>query len=236
MDEHKGARLRLASDLKSSTILSIQVGTPKTYQHDGATNDEDRHWTSAIFKTTAIGPVELGYENLAGDAQADLRVHGGRDRAVLIYSSIHYPIWEQELGRHLPPGAFGENLLVDTVTEDEVCLGDVWATSGVTMEISQPRLPCFKLARRLDTPGLNVTVMNRMLGGWYCRVLRPGPVSAGETMLLQVRPFPQWPVRRAFREYIFEKNNRDALEELMALPCLSQLWKDNLAKSLKRKR
>lgn len=214
--------------MTSATVLSIQVGLPKEFRHDLYPDDEDRTWTSGIFKETIEGAVELGFEHFQGDGQADLIHHGGTDRAVLIFPKLNYGRWESELGRELPPGAFGENLTIDTLTEDDVCLGDIWETPDVVLEVSQPRLPCFKLARRLESPGLNAKVMRQMAGGWYCRVLKPGAMSAGQELHLTSRPYSSWTIRRAFREYVFEKDNHEALAELAALPCLSQLWKDGI--------
>jgi MOSC domain-containing protein YiiM len=160
-------------------ILSIQVGMPKTYDSDLASHDgEDRSWESGIFKSGIMGPVWLSENNLVGDGQADLRVHGGRDRAILIYSAVHYPEWEARANCDLEFGSFGENITVSNLTELDVCLGDVWASGDIEIEVSQPRLPCFKLARRNNWPGLNLEVIKNRKGGWYARVLRQGGTAS----------------------------------------------------------
>src|ERR671915_2376798 len=105
-------------------LLSIQVGVPRTVGIPGAENRMEREFTSAIWKSPVPGPVHLGPLGLAGDAVADTRVHGGLDQAVLMYAAAHYPRWEQELERPMEPGAFGENLLVEGLDEDTVCIGD----------------------------------------------------------------------------------------------------------------
>lgn len=192
---------------------------------DGAASE----WSSGIFKHPVAGPVFVGATNLEGDGQDDLVHHGGPDRAVLIYSAIHYPHWESQLGRALPPGAFGENLTVDQPTETEICLGDVWETDDLVLEVSQPRLPCFKLARRLDAPGLNLKVMEAMKGGWYCRVLREGSVTAGDVFRLSSRPNPEWTIARAFHLFLHGKEDPAGLQDLAKLDVLSQLWKDGIA-------
>ena len=221
--------------MHTAELLSIQVGLPKTLRHQGFPDDADREWDSGIFKDAANGRVFVGRENLAGDGQADLRVHGGPDRAVLIFSKLHYAGWEAELGHPIPNGGFGENFTVSDLTEDEVCLGDQWSIGEVVLEVSQPRLPCFKLARRLNAEGLNVKVMHAMAGGWYCRVLQEGHVEDGQALDLQKRPHPDWTIRRAFREYIFGKQNHDALAELRDLPALSTLWKEGIQTKLEKR-
>ena len=212
-------------------ILSIQVGMPKTY--DSPIQDgEDRSWDSGIFKFGIEGPVWLGETNLAGDGQADLRVHGGPDRALLLYSAEHYPAWENRFGRLLSYGSFGENFTVSKVTEHDVCLGDRWVSDEIEIEVSQPRLPCFKLARRLDMPGLNLEVIANRKGGWYARTLKQGHVQRGEKLTLVNRPNPSWTIDRAFHVYMTEKRDREMLFELCDLPQLSTLWKESLAKRL----
>ena len=212
-------------------ILSIQVGLPKTY-NSPIQDGEDRSWESGIFKFGIDGPVLLGETNLVGDGQADLRVHGGPDRALLLYSAENYPAWEERFGRHLGYGSFGENFTVSKVTEHDVCLGDIWVSDEIKIEVSQPRLPCFKLARRLDRPGLNLEVVANRKGGWSARTLKRGHVQQGQKLTLADRPNPTWTIDRAFHLYMTEKKNRAVLQELCELPQLSTLWKESLSKRL----
>lgn len=206
---------------------------PKTYESPMAAQDgEDRTWESGIFKHAVDGPIFLGQTNLGGDGQSDLVHHGGPDRALLIYSAIHYPEWEARANRSLEFGSFGENLTVSNVTELDVCLGDIWASSDIEIEVSQPRLPCFKLARRLSWPGLNIEVVKNRKGGWYTRVLKQGMVERDQTLRLVNRPHPTWTIDRAFRLYMTEKKDLDTLQELHDLPQLSTLWKESLERRL----
>lgn len=211
-------------------VLSIQVGLPRALVYQNPKDGQESTWESGIFKV-AVDKAQLGTDCLVGDGQSDLKHHGGPDRAVLIYPAAHYPFWEERLGRALDGGSFGENLTVSELTEETVCLGDVWEAAGVTIEISQPRLPCFKLARRLETPGLNVEVMNNGFGGFYARVVRLGEIAKGETLTLVRRPHPEWSSRRAFDVFVRGEDLAE-LRELAALPALSQLWKDGLARQL----
>ncbi len=217
------------------TIVSIQIGLPKVYQHVVEGDDgEDRAWSSGIFKRVVEGPVWLGKTNLTGDGQADLVHHGGSDRALLLYSADHYPWWTQQFGHDIEFGSFGENLSVTGIDEHSVCLGDRWASDEIEIEISQPRLPCFKLARRMSKPGLNVTVMENRKGGWYARTLRTGNVMKGQKLELLERRHPDWTIDRAFDVFIHEKRDSSVLQALVDIPELSQLWQDNLNKRLGR--
>ncbi len=215
-------------------IVSVQVGLPRTYRAANPQDDIEHEWESGIFKSPVSGPVLLGLVNLEGDGQSDLAHHGGPDRALLLYSAAYYPFWATDLGRELPLGAFGENLTVDGLNEDSVCLGDRWATDTIEIEVSQPRLPCFKVARRNEILGLNLKVIEHANGGWYARVLRQGLVSAGDVLRLVDRPHTLWTVRRAFRAYLTPRGAEADLADLATITQLSQLWKDGLARRLSK--
>jgi MOSC domain-containing protein YiiM len=206
---------------------------PKTYDSALASHDgEDRSWESGIFKSGTDGPVWLSETNLKGDGQADLKHHGGPDRALLLYTAEHYPDWEDRFGRPLGYGSFGENFTVSESNEKEVCIGDRWQSDDIEIEVSQPRLPCFKLARRLDMPGLNLEVVAKRNGGWYARTLKTGLVEQGQKLRLVERPNPNWTIDRAFHIYMTEKKDRITLTELKDIPQLSTLWKESLIKRL----
>ena len=152
-----------------------------------------------------------------------------------MYSAEHYPAWEERFGHPVSYGGFGENFTVSGTNEIEVCIGDIWVSDDIEIEVSQPRLPCFKLARRLDKPGLNLEVIANRKGGWYARALKQGMVESGQKLALTSRPHPSWTIDRAFHIYMTEKKDRKILNELHNLPQLSTLWKESLAKRLSAK-
>src|SRR5438270_6086816 len=123
-------------DKITGRVISLQVGMP-------ARRDEDDDvWFTGIFKSRVEGPVALSRRNLAGDAQADLRVHGGPYKAVMAYSAEHYPLWRNELElseEKFPFGAFGENLTITGMDEETVCIGDVHQIGSARLQVSQPR-------------------------------------------------------------------------------------------------
>ncbi|OWK44527.1 MOSC domain-containing protein [Fimbriiglobus ruber] len=219
----------------TAVVLSIQVGLPRHLGTSDATSHFDQPWTSGFFKEPIAGPVHVGWTNLSGDGQADLVNHGGVDKAVLAYAATHYPAWRAELGQtELPYGAFGENLTIDGVTEGDVCIGDVWRAGLVVFEVSQPRQPCWKLARRWRIQELPGRVVETGRSGWYLRVREMGTIEAGTGMELVARPNPEWTVTRANHVMYFQRLDTAAMEELAAVPGLSASWQETLVERARR--
>jgi MOSC domain-containing protein YiiM len=214
-------------------LASIQVAMPQSYGSENATDTHDKPWTTAFFKQPVAGPVFVGHTNIAGDAQADLRVHGGPDKAVLAYSADHYPAWRTELAiPDMPYGAFGENLTISGQTEQTVCLGDIYAVGPVRFEVSQPRGPCWKLARRWRMNELIAHVITNARTGWYLRVLTEGYIDRGMPVSLLERPCPDWPIARAHAIQHFHRHDAQLTAALAAVPPLAQVWKDELHERL----
>jgi len=209
-----------------STLLSVQTGRPLSLPH------ADGEWRSSIHKRPVETPLRLDRLNLEGDEQADLRVHGGPDKAVCTYSADHFPYWQATLGRpDLGPGAFGENFTVSGLDEATVCLGDVYAVGTVLVEVSQPRSPCWKLGRkweRLDMPKL---VLRAGKTGWYFRVRQTGSVAAGQDIRLVERPYGQWTIVEVNRVAYARKTKEmlAARRQLASCPALAESWRVDLA-------
>lgn len=217
------------------TLLSIQVGQPTTYGDDPPSTQKP--WTTAFFKSPVAGPVFVTRTGLTGDAQADLQHHGGVDKAVLAYAASHYPLWREELARpDFHCGGFGENLTIEGLTEHTVCIGDVWSlgqlSTGLTglLQVSQPRQPCWKLARHWQTKELTALVVANGRTGWYLRVLREGTIAPGQTLTLEARPHPQWTVAKAHEVMHHRPHDATLSTELANLPELSTAWQDELRK------
>ena len=203
-------------------IASIQVALPRTYGTEGAANPMERPWTSAFAKEPVAGPVRLGATNLAGDQQADPRYHGGPDKAVLCYAAAHYPQWREELGRELPHGGFGENFTVEGRDESTGSRGDVYAIGGARVEVSQPRLPCWKIARRWGMKDLSARVQRTRRTGWYLRVLEEGTVAVGDEIVLVDRPYGEWTIARANEALYTRPRAVDEIAGLAACPALAE--------------
>lgn len=197
--------------------------------------------TSAIAKRPVAQPVAIGPLGLAGDAQADLRVHGGPDKAVHVYAWAHYAQWQQELevATGLPqpllqaPGAFGENLAVTCVDEAGVCIGDHWRAGTAVLQVTQGRQPCWKLNLRFGVPDMATRVQKSLRAGWYCRTLQGGVVQAGDALELLERPHPGWTVQRLLALIRDRECNPDVLGAVLDLP-LPPSWHKLFARRLEQ--
>lgn len=209
-------------------IISIQAGKMVEYPAD----EHGEAWSSSIVKTAVEGAVWLGATNITGDAQTDLKNHGGEDKAVLAYSVAHYDYWRDDLpGLDWAHGAFGENLTIEGLDEETVCIGDVYAIGVARVQVSQPRQPCWKLSRRWKQKDLTARVHDTGFTGWYLRVLAEGEIEAEMDVKLIERRHPDWTVMRATR-VMQDKSRVDEARELAALPELAVSWRRSLAKRL----
>ncbi len=210
-------------------LRSIQVGIPRSYGTEGADDPLERAWTSAIAKQPVAGAVWVGRLGVAGDMQADRKVHGGPDKAVLAYAAGHYAKWREVLGRtDIGPGWFGENLTIEGVEERTVCVGDRFAVGQARFEVSQPRQPCATLNRRFQRKDMVKLVQAELRTGWYFRVLTEGWVEAGMPVTLADRPWPQWPVYVASELMVERARRREECVRLAGCPALSENWRGTL--------
>lgn len=218
--------------MSTPLLVSIQVGLPRAYGREGADDPMDRPWETGFFKQAVDGPRWLGKTNLVGDGQADLVNHGGPDKAVLCYAASHYPGWREELQRpDLPHGAFGENFTIDGLTEETVCVGDVYRLGEAIVQVSQPRQPCWKLAWRWRLKELTALVERSGRTGWYIRVLEEGEVRPGLGLTLLERPYPEWTVKRATFVMRHRQQGWTAAGELAGCEALAASWRDRLAEA-----
>ena len=208
-------------------IVSLQIGQPR--ERTSAVEDgNESAWVSSIWKLPVTGRLRLGREDLVGNAQADLKNHGGPEKAVCCYASEHYPEWRATLGESaetFPFGAFGENFTLAGLTEDTVRIGDIYQVGTARVQVSQPRMPCWKLGRRWERPALPLAVQASGRTGYYFRVLEPGEVGAGDTLTRLERPLPEWTVTRVNQAMYVDKANAELAEELSHLPLLAEAWR-----------
>jgi MOSC domain-containing protein YiiM len=164
-------------------LVSVNVGTPQPLGLR-----RGRTVLSAIAKAPVPGRVRVEGVNVAGDDQADRRVHGGPDNAVYAYAAEDTAWWETELGRELGPGAFGENLTVEGVDVSGAVVGERWRIGTVELEVCQPRLPCFKLGLRFADPKMVKRFAQAERPGAYLRIRRDGELGAGDAVEVAGRP------------------------------------------------
>ena len=211
-------------------IVSIQIGQVRSEGDPASGDPMSRRWTSSFRKESISGPVTVTRLGITGDSVADTCNHGGADKAVLCYAASHYRPWSAE-HPDLPfsPGAFGENLTVDGLDESSVCIGDCYRIGDLLLEVSQPRQPCWKIARRWQCKTLTKEVTQTGRTGWYARVLNEAEISAGDAIQRETRPQPNWPIQRVNDLMYGRLLDRAALMELMSLPELADAWKKEIA-------
>lgn len=153
-----------------------------------------RRLASAIAKRPAAGPIMAGVLGLAGDQQADRKVHGGPNKAIYAYPLEHYPFWQEQRSRllrlddALPPGALGENLSMQGLLEPQVWVGDRLNIGNAVLEVTQPRTPCFKLAVKMGFTHAPKAMLQSGATGFYLRVVQAGYMQAGDTISLRPGP------------------------------------------------
>ena len=207
-------------------LISVNVGLPREITHGGQTV------TTGIFKAPVAGPVWLGRQNLKGDGQADLRVHGGADKAVYVYPFEHYAFWAGELGRHdFSHGQFGENFTTEGLLEDEVSIGDVFQIGAARVQVTQPRTPCFKLGIRMAEENFPARFAAANRTGFYLRVLEEGRVAAGDAIARIEPAVNSMTVREVFR-LRHVGGTRAEYERAARLSGLSQSWRAAFEKRL----
>lgn len=215
----------------SILLKQVFAGMPKTVGLKEAKNPMDREWTSAIFKEPVPGSVWVGKTGLTGDGQWDLEHHGGPEKAVFAYGYENYTYWQKELGiSEITSGGMGENFVMDPITEEMISIGDTFKIGEAVVQVSQPRQPCWKPARRFKVKSLALLLQNTGRTGWYFRVLTEGNVEAGQAFTLIDRPFPQWTIQKCNQIIHAKKQNFEDLYELSQCELLAPGMRATLAK------
>jgi MOSC domain-containing protein YiiM len=208
-------------------VASVNVGQPRalrTPEDLVRAGLPERTYRTAIRKSPVCGPVRVGRLGLQGDGQADVRHHGGPDKAVCVHFLGHLRWWGERRGRPVAPGELGENLTLAPADpggpepdESSFCIGDVLAVGSALLEVSQPRIPCFKQAWQLALGDGVARAVAAGRVGLYCRVLREGQVAAGDPVWLVRRPHPEASVAEVHRIFHHARHER---ERLLGLPAL----------------
>jgi MOSC domain-containing protein YiiM len=187
---------------------------------------------TSIFKKPVSGTVKVGRLNFEGDRQADLTVHGGFNKAVYVYPSEHYQYWRAELPEiDFSWGAFGENLTTEGLLETAIHIGDRLAIGSAVVQVTQPRMPCYKLAVRMNRPDMVRRFWASGRSGLYLSVVQEGALTAGDAIEVAATGRPVVSVAALVRLYRDPKPSRDALLEALETP-LSPEWKSELRERL----
>ena len=208
-------------------LVAISVGRPKEVQWRG------RSVRTSIFKTPVSGRVHVARLNIEGDEQSDLSVHGGAEKAVYAYPAEHYDFWRRQLpDTELPWGAFGENFTTEGLLEDEVWIGDRYRVGSVELVVTQPRMPCYKLAIRFGRTDMVKRFLQSRLSGFYFAVEREGEVSPGDVIERFARDERQLTVADVVALYAADAANQPLLQNASDHPSLPASWRDYFRKRL----
>ncbi len=205
----------------STPVLSLHVGRIQPLGPEGKPSAIDKQSVNRLLRVTALG--------LEGDAQADLKHHGGPDKALHHYPREHYAFWQALFPQHadvFQPGGFGENISTMSLSEETVCLGDVFLLGSAVVQVSQGRTPCWKLNVRFGIDEMVRRVQETGRTGWYYRILHGGEVAAGEPLTLLERPLPQWPLSRLWQVLHGSGQDPEALNELAQQKVLGAHWRE----------
>ena len=212
---------------------SLQLDALLTGRAQPFTRPGSRSGIAKAPRQEALAVTTLG---LAGDEQGDLRVHGGVEKAIHHYPREHYAAWLAELGEHpllMQPGAFGENFSTTGWTEDDVCLGDLIRAGSALLQVSQGRMPCWKLSDRFGVANLALRVQQSGRTGWYYRVLQEGVVGVGDRLQVVERIHADWPLSRLSAVLFDKRVEPELLRECLALPLVPS-WRRTLERRLEK--
>ena len=210
-------------------LVSVNVGLPREVTHKGKTV------TTGIFKEPARGRVILRTLNLDGDKQADLSVHGGPSKAVYAYPIEHYEYWRAELpGLNLPLGMFGENFTIEGLQEDEVNIGDRFRIGSAEVMVTEPRLPCYKLAAKFGRHDIIKRFLHSGRTGFYFAVLQEGGVGTGDDVELIRRDEHGITVADITRLYVRDKDDLQSLQRAVQVEALPESWRGYFAKRIEK--
>jgi MOSC domain-containing protein YiiM len=197
-------------------VLSVNVGRPREFEYNG------RPAKSAIWKSPVGGRIAVRGVNLQGDDQADRKAHGGPDKAAYAYAIEDEEWWGEQLGRSLQHGEFGENLTTEGVAVNDALVGERWEIGTAVFEVSEPRVPCWRLGVRMNDQMFVRRFTEALRPGAYLRIIAEGALGAGDEIRVIQRPDHDLTIRDVFRIYT---RDRDEVGRLLTVPGMSESWR-----------
>lgn len=216
-------------------LLGISVGRPREVAYQDRRGRE-KSTTTSIFKDPVEGRVMLRALNIDGDEQSDLNGHGGINKAAYVYSIENYRYWSDELGRDdfTPQSQFGENLTVHGMLDDEVCVGDTFRIGSAVVQVTQPRVPCFKLGIRMGISDFQTRFAESLRIGFYLRVVEEGEIGAGDTIERVERDPVRMSVADMMRLLYYEPDNLGDARRALRIEALSPGWRGSFEDRLRK--
>ncbi|WP_064504187.1 MOSC domain-containing protein [Alkalihalobacillus trypoxylicola] len=209
-------------------IEGLYIGKPREIMMKG------KPVKTSIYKEPLFSTVQVNELGIIGDTQSDRVHHGGIDMALCMYPAEHYPYWEEKLGKSPGLSAFGENLMVSGLLEEDVQIGDQYKVGEIIIEISQPRSPCFKLGLKHNEPKMPLWVNEKGISGYYARVLQDGEISLGDDLELIERIDGNPTVLEVNKAKYWKDATREDWERLTAVRQLSEDWRESFQRKLQK--
>src|SRR5450755_1336568 len=217
----------VTSASRAGALLSVNVGMPQDVTWHGRTV------RTAVWKKPVTGPRMVRRLNIDGDGQGDLAGHGGEQRAVFVYQIESYQYWKEQLSRDdFQYGQFGENLTVQGLADDQVCIGDQYRIGGAVFEVTQPRVTCYRVGIRLDDPRIPALLVSHHRPGFYFRVLGEGAVRAGDEVV-KIASGPEGMTVAEIDALLYLPGHpRQQVLRALRIPALSGGWKTSFQEIL----
>lgn len=218
---------RPGASANSASLVAISVGQPRDVEWQG------RPLRTSIYKQPVAGSVAAGPLGLAGDAQSDLSVHGGIDKAVYAYDESNTAYWRERLARpELGPGSFGENFTLAGLPDEAIFIGDRLRIGTACFEVSQPRQPCLKLAKRFEDASFPKQFLTSLRVGYYLRVVEAGRVTAGDAVVRIAHDEGSLSIPAIVSLWLGHGASETALAHAVGLEALAAAWRVPLRERL----
>jgi MOSC domain-containing protein YiiM len=198
--------------VSSMATITVNIGQSRSIENAKSLGQ------TGIYKLPVTAPVPITAYGLAGDAICDTENHGGLDQAIYVYGSLDYEWWSNALGQELQPGTFGENLMVSELESTQFSIGDRLDVGTTILEVTAPRIPCVTLAARMGDPGFVKRFRQAERPGFYCRVIQPGWVQAGDAVSCAPHEGETVTVLEMFRDFYEPELNAETLRRYLAAP------------------
>lgn len=206
-------------------IVSLAIGTPKEYDWN------HKKELSGIGKSP-VQSIEVTRQSIIGDEVADHQHHGGPDRVVCLYAQEHYSYWEETFGKKLVLPAFGENITAVGMTEEQVCIGDIYKIGDATLQITQGRVPCVTISHYNEENQLLKKLVETTLTGYFFRVLEPGTITLNSDITLLEKDPKEITVSFATQVLFHQKQDKAAIERILTVEALAEEWRVRFLKLL----
>ena len=208
-------------------VLSINISEPKKITFNG------KELITSIYKMPINKEVEVGQLGIEGDRQADLQVHGGYDKAVYAYSHSHYSHWSEIMKKSYEEfGLVGENLTIDNFDERDVFIGDEYKIGTTLLQVSQPRIPCYKIGIKMNSREFPKLFSQSGLLGSYMRVIEVGKMKIGDSVELSRRDDDSMSIFEISQLLFVDIKNIEGMKKAIDLKYLSEEIKERFRERL----